>query len=103
MLLSMFSYALGVSLVDLFWFVRVFALDLVNILNFQLVSHVAQKVFDLESESFTGMLLSMCSCVPGYFYVDMFSIFRVLALNFVNIYDFRLVLHLTQQVFDLVS
>jgi hypothetical protein len=39
----------GVSLVDLFCFVRVIALDLIKICNFQHVSHVAQKVFDLGS------------------------------------------------------
>jgi hypothetical protein len=31
-----------------------------NICNFQLVSHIAQKVIDLQSRNFTGMLLSMC-------------------------------------------
>jgi hypothetical protein len=47
---------------------------------FSFVSHVAQKVFNLET--FTGMLTNMCSCAPGYFHVDLFSIFRVIALVF---------------------
>jgi hypothetical protein len=80
----------GVSLVDLFCFVRVFALDFVDICNFQLVSHVAQKVFVPESWNLIGMLIRMCSCAPGYFHVDMFSIFRVIALDFEKNYDFNL-------------
>jgi hypothetical protein len=83
MLLSMWYCAPGVSLVYLFCFVWVIALDLVNICNFQLVPHVAQNVFDIESLNFTGMLISMCSCKPGYCHVDMFSIFRVIALDLV--------------------
>jgi hypothetical protein len=29
------------------------------------VSHVSQKVIDLQSGNLTGMLISMCSCSPG--------------------------------------
>jgi hypothetical protein len=49
--------------------------------NFQLVSHVTQKGFDLESWNLRGMLISMCSCAPGYFRVDLLSILRVIALD----------------------
>jgi hypothetical protein len=46
------------------------------------------------------MLLSMSSCAPWYFHVDNFSIFRVIALDLVKIYNIQLVLHVTQKVFD---
>jgi hypothetical protein len=67
------------------------------------VSHVSQKAFDLESWNFTGMLISMCSCAPGYFCVDIFSIFRVTALDLVKICNSQLVSHISQKVFDLES
>jgi hypothetical protein len=38
------------------------------------------------------MLISMCSCAPGYFLLDIFSIFRVIALDFLKFCDFQLVL-----------
>jgi hypothetical protein len=47
------------------------------------------------------MLLSMCICAPVYFRVDIFSIFRVIALDLVKTYNIQLVLHVTQEVFDL--
>jgi hypothetical protein len=56
-------------------------IELVKICNFQLVSLITQKVFDLESWNLTKMLLSMCSCASGYFCVDIFSIFRVIPLT----------------------
>jgi hypothetical protein len=34
----------------------------IPVLPFSFVSHVAHKVFDLESENFTGMLISTHSC-----------------------------------------
>jgi hypothetical protein len=46
---EMCSSAPGYFRVDTFSILRVIALDLVKISNFQLVSHVTQKVFDLES------------------------------------------------------
>jgi hypothetical protein len=55
---------------------------------FTFVSHVTQKVFDLDSWNFTGMLISMCSCAPGYFRRDIFSIFRVIALDLVKFGNF---------------
>jgi hypothetical protein len=64
------------------------ALELVKICNFQLVSHVTQKLFDLVSSNFIEMLISMCSCAPGYFCVDICSIFRVVALDLVEISNF---------------
>jgi hypothetical protein len=48
------------------------------------------------------MLLSMCSCAPGYFRVDIFSVFRGIALDLVKIYNFQLVTHGTQKIFDRV-
>jgi hypothetical protein len=39
------------------------------------------------------MLLSMCSCAPGYFHVDISSIFTVIALDLVKIYNIQLVMH----------
>jgi hypothetical protein len=45
----MCSYAPGYPRLDLFSIFRVIALDLVKICNFELVSHVAQKVFDIGS------------------------------------------------------
>jgi hypothetical protein len=44
--------------VDIFSIFRVIALDLVKMYNFQLVSQVTQKVFDVELLHFTGMLVS---------------------------------------------
>jgi hypothetical protein len=45
----MCSCAPGYFRVDIFSSNEVIALDLVKICNFQLVTHVTQKVFDLES------------------------------------------------------
>jgi hypothetical protein len=61
------------------------------------VSHVAQKVFDLGSWNFTGMLISMCSCAPGSFRLDLFSICRVIVLDWVKICNFQLVWHEAQK------
>jgi hypothetical protein len=52
---------------DIFSIFRVIALDLVKFGHFQHVSHITQKVFDLESCNFTGILISMCSCAPDIF------------------------------------
>jgi hypothetical protein len=49
MLISMSSCAAGYFPMDIGSNFRVIALDLVKIHNFQLVSHVSQKAFDLES------------------------------------------------------
>jgi hypothetical protein len=65
------------------------------------VSHIAQKAIYLESWNLTGMFISMWSCAPGYFCVDIFSIFRVIALELVKISNFQLVLHVNQKVYDL--
>jgi hypothetical protein len=70
---------------------------------FSFLSHVTQKVFDLESWNLTGMLISMCSCAPGYFRVNLFSIFIVIALDLVKICNFQLSSHVKQKVFDLES
>jgi hypothetical protein len=97
----MCSCAPGYFCVDILSIFRVTVLELVKISNFQLVSHVTKKVFDLESCNLTRMLLSMCSCAPWYFRVDIFSIFRVIALDLVKNYNIQLVLHVTQKVFHL--
>jgi hypothetical protein len=115
MLISMCSCALGYFRVDIFSIFRVIALDLVKfcnfqlviaihlvqICNFQIVSHVTYKGFDLESWNFTVMLTSMCSCTPGYFRVDSFSNFRVIALDLEKFCNFQLVSHVTQNGFDI--
>jgi hypothetical protein len=103
MLISMCSCAPGYFRVDTYSIFRVIALDLVKFCNFQFVSHVTQKGFDLESWNLTGMLISICSCAPGYFRVDTFSIFRVIALDLVKICNFQLVSHVTQKGFDIES
>jgi hypothetical protein len=64
------------------------------------MSHITQKVFDPESLNLTEILISMCSCAPGYFLLD---IFREFAIHLVKIYNFQHVLHVTQNVFDLES
>jgi hypothetical protein len=99
----MWRCAPGVTLVDLFCFVRVIVLDLVNICNIQLVSHIAQKVIDLESWNFTGFVISMCNCAPGYFRVDLFSICKVIALDLIKICNFQFVSHEAQKVFEIGS
>jgi hypothetical protein len=53
-------------------------------LKFSTFSHVAQKVFDLESWNFTGMLISMCSCAPGVSLVYLFCFVRFIALDLVK-------------------
>jgi hypothetical protein len=89
--------------VNLFTIVLVTSFDLVKNCHFQLVSHVAQIVFNLESWNFTRMLISTCNCAPWYFRVDIFSIFRVIALGLVKNYNFQLESHVTKKVFDLES
>jgi hypothetical protein len=103
MLISMCSCAHGYFCVDIFRISRVVALESVKISNFQLVSHITKKVFDLESWNLTRMLLSMCYCAHAYFHVDILSIFRVIALEKVKIFNFQLVWHITKKVFDLQS
>jgi hypothetical protein len=84
----MWSLAPGYFGVDIFSIFRVIAIDLVKISNIQLVLHITEKVFDLESWNLTKMLLSMCSCAPGYFGMENFSIFGVIALDLVKISNF---------------
>jgi hypothetical protein len=103
MLISMCSCAPVYFRVDLFSIFRVIALDLVKFCNFQLVSHLTQKEFGIESWNLTGMLLCMCSCAPGYFRVDLFSIFRVIALDLIFFCNFQLVSHVTLKGFDIES
>jgi hypothetical protein len=44
----------------------------------------------------------MCCCAPAYFLVELYSIFRVIALDLVKFCNFHLVSHVTQKEFDLV-
>jgi hypothetical protein len=81
----MCSCAPGFFHLDIFSIFRVIALDLVKFCNFQLVSHVTQKVFDLESCYFTGILISMCSCAPGIF-VWIYLVFLELLLFTLKIF-----------------
>jgi hypothetical protein len=99
----MCSCAPGYFGLDIFSIFRVIALDLIKFCNFQLVSHVTQKGFDLESWNFTGMMICMCSCAPGCFHRDLLSIFRVIALDLENYCNFQYVSHLTQKGFDFES
>jgi hypothetical protein len=61
--------------------VRVIALDLVKICNFQLVSHVTQKGFDIVSLNITGRLLSICWCAPWDSLVDLSTSCRIISLD----------------------
>jgi hypothetical protein len=56
--------------VDIFSIVRIIAFDLEFFCNFQLVLHVIQKGFDIESLNLTGRLLSILSFAPGISLVD---------------------------------
>jgi hypothetical protein len=56
------------------------------------VSQVTQKLFDLVLINLTGMLLSAWGFACGVFAIDL-----------VNIWNFQLVSHVTQKVFDLES
>jgi hypothetical protein len=80
----MCSCAPGYFHLDLFSIIRVIALDLEFFYNFQLVSHVTQKGFEIESFNLTGRLLSMCSCAPGVSHVDLSSNCRVISLDLVK-------------------
>jgi hypothetical protein len=79
----MCSCAPGYFRLDVYSTCRVIALDIVKACNFQLVSHVAQNLFDLQSLHFTEMFISMCSCEPWYFRVDLSSSCRFMALDLV--------------------
>jgi hypothetical protein len=99
----MCSCAPGNLQVNLFSICREITLDLLKICNFQLVSQVVQKVFDLESWNITGMLLSMWNCVPLVLVVGLFCFVRVIALELVKVCHFQIDLHIALKVFDLKS
>ncbi len=68
---------------------RVMALDLVKIADFQLVSPVTQKVFELQAWIFIGgMLISMCSCAPGVLLAESSSKGGFMALDLEKIGNF---------------
>jgi hypothetical protein len=96
-LVSKCSCAPGVLRVDLFSICRVIALDLIGICNFQLVSPVAQKVFDLGSWNYTGMLLSICRCAHGILLVDKFYFVRVIVLDLIKLCYFQNVPRIAQK------
>jgi hypothetical protein len=86
----MCSCAPGYFRLDLFSILfRVIALELVKFCNFQLVSHVTQEGFDQEAWNFTGILITMCSCAPGYFRLYSFSIFLELLPSAYVVVHFR--------------
>jgi hypothetical protein len=64
-----------------------FPLSILQPVRSHFVSHVAQKVFDLESWNFTGKLLSMWCCAPGGSLVGFFC-FVVIALDLVKICNY---------------
>jgi hypothetical protein len=84
----MCNCAPGYFCLDLFSIFRVIALDLENVCNFQLVSHVTQKGFDIESLNLTGRLLSIYSCAPGVSIVDLSSICRVISLDLIKTFHY---------------
>jgi hypothetical protein len=45
----------------------------------------------------------MCSCAPGYFRLDLFSFFRLIALHLENFCNFQLVSQVSQKGFDIVN
>jgi hypothetical protein len=96
----MCSCAPGVLFVDLFCFVRVIVFDLVKLCKFQLVWHIAQKVFDLGSWNFTVMLISMWTCAPWVLLVNLFCFVRIIALDLVKVFNCAV---LAQKVFNLES
>jgi hypothetical protein len=69
---------------ELFSIFRVIALDLENVCIFQLVLHVTQKGFDIESLNLMGRLPSIFSFAPGVSLVDLSSICRVISLDLVK-------------------
>ncbi len=103
MLISMCSCAPGVLDAESSSIGRVMALDFVKSANFQLVSHVIEKLFELQSSNIIGMLINMCSCAPGVLDTDSSSIGRVMALDLVKSGNFQLVSHVTEKLFDLQS
>jgi hypothetical protein len=90
----------GVSLVVLFSFFKIIALEFLKYCNFQLVSHVAQKVFDLGSWNFTGMLISMWSCAPVVFHVDFVLLCQSYCPWLWNFLQVSICLALAQEVFN---
>jgi hypothetical protein len=102
-LISMCSCALGYFRMDKFSIFRVIVFNLVKIRNFQVVSLVAKKVLNIESWNLADMVLSMWSCAPWYFCVDIISLFGVIVLVLVKIRNFQLVSHIAKKVFDIES
>lgn len=47
--------------------------DSVKNCHFSVVSCLAHKVLNLESQSFTGMLVDICSCASGVLRLESFS------------------------------
>ncbi len=93
----------GVSRPGSFSHVGVMAPDVVKIDHFNVVSHVAPKVLEAESQNFTGMLVSMYSCAPGVSRPGSFSHVGVMAPYFVKINHFNIVSRVTPKVFEAES
>jgi hypothetical protein len=92
MLISMCSCAPGYYRVDLLRICRVIALALVQICNFQIVSHVTQKIFDLVMKLYRNVAQHVKLCTW-----DFFCNVRVIALDLVKICNFQLVSHVAQK------
>jgi hypothetical protein len=98
MLLSIWSCAPGVSLVNLFCNVKNIALDFVKICNFQL-SHVAQKIFDLCHETLRECW-SACVVVHLGFRLWIYMLCQIIALDLVKICNFQFVSCVAQNIFN---
>jgi len=88
MLISMCSYVPGVLLPVSFSHVEVMAPDFVKIGHFSVVSRLAPKVYDIQSQNFTGMLVSLCSCDPAFSHPDSSSHVEVMAPDLVKNWSF---------------
>lgn len=109
MLISMCSYVPGVLLPVSFSHVEVMAPDFVKIGHFSVVlrlavvSRLAPKVYDIQSQNFTGMLVSLCSSDPAFSHPDSSSHVEVMAPDLVKNCHFNVVLRIAPKVFDLES
>jgi hypothetical protein len=90
----------GVLFVAWICLVRVIALDSVKISKFQFVSHVSQKLFNLQPWNFTGMLINIhvYSYAQEVSVVDLFRICRVVALELVKICSSTCVVYISKRI-----
>jgi hypothetical protein len=86
---------LGFFCLDLLSILSVNVLDLHFFCNFQLVSHVTQKRFDIESLNLTGRLLSIFSCASGVSLLDLSSICRVISFDLLKPFHYVVICSLS--------